>query len=280
MGTETHEEMQMHRLGRLGPFLLFIYATSVLPADVFAADQAKADPYLTPQLQKGQVFADVFSKAVEVRGEGFDPYTGRFSGTGAYKVLDPDPSKPTFDARSPAFDKPGYHAVATLADGGRDWCERGGKCDVNRQTSGPIFNPLLWGMPAGELKVGQTWQVAVTEPWEIGPPGSETVHVVSLDAADGAVTLEREGSGSGKSQDDERKLAIVVKGVKQEATVLAGAATWSGLTTIQRGLIMNDEILIRRTVTLQTDVGTFSGEETVYTLLNLMPTTGISYPAD
>jgi hypothetical protein len=269
----------MHPFVHIGPRLLLISATFVLPAAVFAADQAKTNSYLTPQLQKGQVFANVFSKAVEVRGEGFDPFTGRFSGTGAYKVLDPDPSKPSFDAKSPAFDKPDYHAIATLADGGRDWCEQGGKCDVNRQTSGPIFNPLLWGMPAGEMKVGQTWQVAVTEPWEIGPPGRETVRVVSLDAADGIVTLEREGSGSGQSQDDERKLPIVVKGAKQQATVVAGAATWSGLTTIQRGMILNDEILIRRAVTLQTAMGTFSGEETVYTLLNLMPTTGVSYPA-
>lgn len=264
----------MQRFARIGSSLLFI-----LPAAGFAADQAKTDRYLTPQLQKGQVFANVFSKAVEVQGQGFDAYTGRFSGTGAYKVLDTDPSRPTFDAKSPAFDKPSYHAIATLSDGGRNWCEQGGQCSVNRQTSGPIFNPVLWGMPTGELKVGQTWKVAVTEPWEIGPPGSETVRVVSLDPADGIVTLEREGSGSGRSQDDERKLPIVVKGAKQEATVVAGSATWSGLTTIQRGMILNDEILIRRAVTLQTAVGTFSGEETVYTLLNLMPSTGISYPA-
>lgn len=270
----------MHWLARISSWLLPVCAALVLPAAVFAADQqVTTSPYLTPQLQKGQVFANVFSKAVEVRGEGFDTYTGRFSGTGAYKVLDPDPSKPSFDAKSPAFDKADYHAIATLADGGRDWCEQSKLCSVNRQTSGPIFNPLLWGMPLGELKVGQTWQVAVTEPWEIGPEGREMVRVLSLDPADGIVTLEREGSGSGKSQDDERKLAIVVKGAKQEATVTAGPSTWSGLTTIQRGLILSDEILIRRPVTLQTAVGTFSGEETEYTLLNLMPTTGISYTA-
>ncbi|HET7175065.1 MAG TPA: hypothetical protein VFK21_03575 [Gammaproteobacteria bacterium] len=242
------------------------------------ADTGKANPYLIPQLQKGQIFANVFSKALEVRGEGFEPYSGRYSGTEAYKVLDPDPSKPTFDTRSPAFDKPDYHAIATLGDGGQDWCEQG-KCTVNRQTSGPIFNPLLWGMPDGELKLGQTWQVTVTEPWEIGPAGKETVRVVSLDPAEGIVTLERDGNGTGKSQDDERKLSITVKGKKLDATVVAGPSTWSGLTTVQHGLILNDEILIRRPVSLQTEAGTFSGEETEYTLLNLMPAMGISYSA-
>lgn len=251
---------------------------ATLFAAASAADPGKANPYLTPRLEKGQVFANVFSKALEVRGEGFDPYSGRFSGTAAYKVLDSDPSKLTFDARSPAFDKPDYHAIATLADGGQDWCEHG-RCTVNRQTSGPIFNPLLWGMPAAKLKVGQTWQVAVTEPWEIGPAGQETVRVVNLDPADGTVTLEREGSGMGKSQDDERKLPIVVKGKKLDATVTPGMSTWSGLTTVQHGLILNDEILIRRPVTLHTEAGIFSGEETEYTLLNLMPTLGISYSA-
>lgn len=268
----------MHRSTRLRVLSSCLCIGATLFAGAGAADPGKASPYLTPQLQKGQIFANVFSKALEVRGEGFEPYSGRYSGTAAYKVLDPDPSKPTFDTRSPAFDKPDYHAVATLAEGGQDWCEQG-KCTVNRQTSGPIFNPLLWGVPGSELKVGQTWQVAVTEPWEIGPAGKETVRVVSLDPAEGIVTLEREGSGTGKSQDDERKLPITVKGKKLDATVMAGPSTWSGLTTLQHGLILNDEILIRRPVTLQTEAGTFSGEETEYTLLNLMPAMGISYSA-
>jgi len=268
----------MHRFVRSYVLPTGLCIATALSIGAATADTAIANPYLTPQLHKDQVFADVFSKAVEVHGEGFDPYAGRYSGTEAYKVMDPDPSKPMFDTKSPAFDKADYHAIATLADGGQDWCEQG-KCSVNRQTSGPIFNPLLWGMPTGELKVGQTWQVKVTEPWEIGPAGSETVRVVSLDTGDGIVTLERDGSGTGTSQDDGRKLPIMVQGKKVQATVTAGASTWSGLTTIQRGLILNDEILIRRPVTLQTEAGTFSGEETVYTLLNLMPMTGFSYPA-
>lgn len=268
----------MHRSARLRVLSSCLCIVATLFAGAGAADPGKPSPYLTPQLQKNQIFANVFSKALEVRGEGFEPYSGRYSGTAAYKVLDPDPSKPTFDTRSPAFDKADYHAIATLADDGQDWCEQG-KCTVNRQTSGPIFNPLLWGIPVGELKVGQSWQVTITEAWEIGPAGKETVRVVSLDPAGGIVTLEREGSGTGKSQDDERKLPISVKGKKLDATVVAGPSTWSGLTTIQRGLILNDEILIRRPVTLQTEAGTFSGEETEYTLLNLMPAMGISYSA-
>jgi hypothetical protein len=246
---------------------------------VTAADQAKASPYLTLRLSKDQSFADVFSKTMEIRGTGFENYAGRFSGTESYKVLDPDPAKPTYDTQSPAFDKPDYHAIATLADGGQDWCEQG-KCSINRQTSGPSFNPLLWGMPTGDLKVGQTWTVSVSEPWEIGPAGSETVRVVSLDPAEGIVTLEREGSGTGKSQDDEHKLSITVKGNKLEATVVAGPSTWSGRTTIQHGLILNDEILIRRPVTLHTQAGDFAGEETEYTLLNLMPVTSVDSTAD
>jgi hypothetical protein len=269
----------MYRLVRLGSFLLPICAASVLPAAVFAADQGKVSPYLTLQLQKDQVYATVFSKAVEVRGEGFDDYTGRYSGTAAYKVLDPNPDRPVFDLRSPAFDKASYHVVLTQQDKGQQDCIEG-KCEVDRETSGLTFNPLLWGMPTGELKVGQTWEVQVTEPWEIGPQGSETVRVVSLDPATGTVTLRREGSGNGASQDDARKLPIVVKGRKLEATVTAGSSHWSGLTTIQHGIILNDDILIRRRVTLQTEAGQFTGEETEYTLLNEMPTTGIEWPDD
>ncbi|HEX4299249.1 MAG TPA: hypothetical protein VH327_00105 [Gammaproteobacteria bacterium] len=267
----------MHWLARVGSSLLPVCAALILPASVCAADETKTNPYVTLQLQKGQVYATVFSKALEVRGEGFDDYTGRYSGTAAYKVLDPNPDRPEFDLKSPAFDKATYHVMLTLLEHGRQNCIEG-KCEVDRETSGLTFNPLLWGMPAGELKVGQTWQLVVTEPWEIGPQGIETVSIVSLDPATGAATLRREGNGSGASQDDARKLSIVIKGRKLEATVTAGASHWSGLTTIQHGMILNDEILIRRSVTLQTEAGQFSAEETEYTLLNQMPTTGIEWP--
>ncbi len=246
-------------------------------ASVQGAGPDPSSGYFSLQLQKGQVYADVFSKALEVRGEGFDDYTGRYSGTAAYKVLDPNPEQPSFDLRSPAFDKATYHVVLTLQDRRQQDCIEG-KCEVDRETSGLIFNPLLWGMPTGELKVGQTWGVQVTEPWEIGPQGSETVRVVSLDPETGIITLRREGGGSGASQDDARKLPIVVKGKKLDATVTAGPSHWSGLTTIQHGMILNDEILIRRSVTLQTEAGQFTGEETEYTLLNQMPTTGVEWP--
>ena len=75
------------------------------------------------------------------------------------------------------------------------------------------------------------------------------------------------------------RVLITAKGKKLDATVAAGPSTWSGLTTVQHGLILNDEILIRRPVSLQTEAGTFSGEETEYTLLNLMPAMGVSYSA-
>jgi hypothetical protein len=249
----------------------------IVAASAQAAGPDPGSGYFTLQLQKGQAYATVFSKALEVRGEGFDDYAGRYSGTAAYRVLDPNPEQPVFDLNSPAFGKSDYHAVITLQDQLRQHC-REGKCEVDRETSGLTFSPLLWGMPTGELKVGQTWDVQVTEPWEIGPQGSETVRVVSLDPAAGIVTLRREGSGNGASQDDARKLPIVVKGQKLEATVTAGPSHWSGLTTIQHGIILNDEILIRRSVTLQTEAGQFTGEETEYTLLNQMPTTGIEWP--
>ena len=74
--------------------------------------------------------------------------------------------------------------------------------------------------------------------------------MASLDPADGIVTLERDGGGTGESQNDQRKLSITVKGKKLDATVVAGTSAWSGLTTVQRGLTLNDEILTRRPVTL------------------------------
>ncbi|HEV2212749.1 MAG TPA: hypothetical protein VGS99_05315, partial [Gammaproteobacteria bacterium] len=58
-----------------------------------------ADPagtYFQLKLQTGQRYADIFSKAISVKGQGFDEIVRRVSGTAVYQVTNPDPSKPGF----------------------------------------------------------------------------------------------------------------------------------------------------------------------------------------
>lgn len=256
-----------------------IAALSTVLAALAVGTSARADTpdtYFKLQLQTGQVLATLFSKAVEIEGTGFDDYASRYSGSAAYKVLDTNPDSPVYDEIYPALGKLQGEGTVNVRDGGDSHCVDG-KCAVDRETSGLSFIPLLWGKPPADIKAGQTWKLAVTDPWEIGPPGSETVRVVSLDPANGTVTLERHGDGSGMSEDDQRKVNITVNGSKVEATVQPGPSHWSGRTVIRQGIIQSDEILIQRTVTLVTKTGSYQGVERVYTLLNAMPTDEIGF---
>jgi hypothetical protein len=54
--------------------------------------------------------------------------------------------------------------------------------------------------------------------------------------------------------------------------VIPGTARWNGYTTIRRGVIVSDTIMVRRRVTLVSRSGDkFEGEQRSYTLLNLLP---------
>lgn len=252
---------------------------SALFATLAVSTSARADSpdaYFKLRLQQGQVFGNLFSKAVEISGTGFDDYASRYSGSAAYKVLDANPDSPVYDEKYPALGKPDGEITVVMHDAGASYCARD-KCAVNRQTSGVSFNPLLWGKPPADIKAGQTWTLDVTDPWEIGPVGKETVRVISLDPTNGTVTLERYGDGSGLSEDDQRKVNITVNGNKVEATVQPGPSHWSGHTVVRQGVIQSDEILIERPVTLVTKTGSYQGVERVYTLLNAMPIDDIDF---
>ena len=55
-----------------------------------------------------------------------------------------------------------------------------------------------------------------------------------------------------------------------EVSVTPGKARWIGYTTIQRGVIVSDVIMLQRHVTLVSRSGErFEGEQRAYTLLNL-----------
>jgi hypothetical protein len=137
-----------------------------------------------------------------------------------------------------------------------------------------MFIPLLWGPPPDNIHVGQTWKVKVDQAWEIGPAGVESVKVVSLDPTNHIAILQRDGRGTGASQDDERGLPITVNGKSGHASVEAGPSHWTGQIIIRAGIVLSDEILVERNVTLKSEFGTFSGEERVFTILSAAPPAG------
>lgn len=254
------------------------FLVSVLCPAISLAHAEPASAYLVPDLRIGERLSDVFSKAVSIQGAGFEEYVHRVSGSADYAVTGSTPAATVFDEedRYDGYPSGGVaHDVEILRNGITD-CHLG-KCTDNDETSGLIFNPLLWGKAPDMLRAGTSWTVRIGKPWEIGPAGSEQVRVIRVDPLNDAVTLARTGSGSGPSSDDQyfqrngKPVRITTTSGKTiEVTVIPGQAHWSGYTTICKGIIVSDEIMVWRHVTLLSKGGDrFEGEQRSYTLLNL-----------
>jgi hypothetical protein len=237
-----------------------------------AARAASSARFLKPDLKIGEHLTSVFSKAVDISGPGFQEMVSRTSGTGDETVTRINDGEIAFSA-TVLYDG---HAVQSgtdtrLKDGITEcWNSH---CAVNDSTSGLLFNPYLWGDIPGEVQAGSSWTATIAKPWEIGPAGTEQVRVLRLDPANGEITLVREGTGTGNSSDDLRKPEIAIttnNGRTLKVKVIPGGSRWSGYTTIRRGVIVGDEILVQRHVTLVAPDGeTFEGEQRAYTLENL-----------
>jgi hypothetical protein len=238
-----------------------------------SAKAESPDAYLGLHVHAGEHYADIFSKAISVKGAGFDDIVRRISGTASYEVVSLAPEGPMFKLTYRYDGRPAGENAYQIRDGGKTGCNAG-ECSTNSDTSGLAFNPLLWGLPPGDLRAGMTWTVKIDKPWEAGPPGTETVRVMSVDAKNKIVMLEREGSGNGTSDDDQRQLPIVVDGKSGMATIVPGPSRWSGQIAVKNGIIVSDEILVERHVKLQSTLGNFEGDEREYTLLNAMPVKG------
>lgn len=238
-----------------------------------SANAESPDVYLGLHVHAGERYADIFSKAISVKGAGFDEIVRRISGTATYDVVSSDAEGPTFKLSYRYDGRPAGENAYQIRDGGKTGCNAGA-CSTNSDTSGLAFNPLLWGLPHGELRAGMTWTIKIEKPWEAGPPGTETVRVMSVDAKNKIVMLEREGSGDGASDDDQRQLPIVVDGKSGMATIVSGPSRWSGQIAVKSGIVISDEILVERHVKLQSTLGNFEGDEREYTLLNAMPADG------
>jgi hypothetical protein len=237
-----------------------------------------AATFLHPDLKVGERLSDVFSKTVSTQGPGFKETVDRISGTADYTVAGVTAKAIVFDEddRYDGYPASGpLHNVEILRDGITN-CYAG-KCRINDQTSGVVFNPLLWGNAPDPLRAGMSWDVAIPGPWEIGPAGTEQVRVLRVDQGNGVVTLSRTGNGTGLSSDDQSRekrgkpmQITTTAGKTIEVSVIPGKASWIGYTTIRKGVIVSDVIMVQRHVTLVSKSGDrFEAEQRAYTLLNL-----------
>ncbi|HEX8777252.1 MAG TPA: hypothetical protein VF738_03975 [Rhodanobacter sp.] len=248
---------------------------SFLPAALWLFASAGAAPAtapaLTPAFRAGASFGNVFSRTIALRAPGFDEAVRRVSGTATYRVTDADAAPVQLHIDYRYDGRPAGSGAVTLPDAGATNCYDG-KCTPNTDASGLAYNPRLWGPAPATLKLGQRWTVDIATPWELGPAGRQTVTVVALDPSSHTVTLEREGNGDGAWLDEKPQLTLTRSGRSYIVTRQPGRTHWRGWTTFRDGIVLSDELVSTRPVTLTAaGLGRIEASERQYILLNAMP---------
>lgn len=255
-------------------FLPALLALLSLPATGGAATPSATAAALTPVLHAGDRFGNVFSRTIAVQATGFDDAVHRVSGTAAYRVVDAKVTPPQLRIDYLYDGRPAGSGTVALPDEGATNCYDG-RCMPNTDASGLAYNPLLWGRAPATLRVGQRWTVDIGAPWELGPAGRQTVTVVAFDPANHTVSLEREGSGDGPWLGDAPQLTLTRGNRSYQVTRQPGRAHWHGRTTFRDGIVLSDELMSVRPVSLTSaQLGRVEGVERQYILLNATPSEG------
>jgi len=234
-------------------------------------DSHKPATYLHPALAKDQIISQVFSRTISTTGAGIDPLVKRISGTGTYRVTAVGEHEDSFDAKFLYDGRPPSVGAVQIRKDGRESCWDN-QCSTATDASGLLFNPLLWGAPSGTISFGTKWHTQIALPWELGPQGEEDVTVISLDPATSTITLLRQGSGDGAFDHDAAQLKVTSKGAEYTVDVKPGHASWSGYTIFSKGIVISDELLVERALTLSSkELGSIAASQRQYILLNKMP---------
>ncbi len=231
-----------------------------LTAPLFAVTSAEAADgaaFLAPHFVQGQTYSTVFSILHSTRAQGFEELARRNGGSADYTVLASDAHGWRLRLAYRYDGRPPGEAVTVARDAGRTNCnvDATGKedCQPYLDGSGLVYNPLLWGDPPARLTPGMSWKVNIAPAWELGGVnGVERVTVVSVDSATGTVVLLREGESSGLFGEGESAQRKLTREGKEEAvTLTAGKAHWKGYTTVVKGVIFSDSLLVTRDDTVQ-----------------------------
>lgn len=230
---------------------------------------AESAVYFKLKLTKGQLLANVFARTIAINGEGFAPVIKRVSGTANYEVIDTSTDAPSF-METDCYDgiKNSSSEVKIGLNGNNEFR---GKETVNTGAGGLLYNKFIWGKIPGKLKEGDSWEVVIQSPWELGGPGRQKVTVLFLDKNHETVTLKREGYGSGFFDQDTKNVNILIANQPAvKADVIPGSCHWIGTTTFRNGVTISDELMVTRPVRLTVKGKLFDASEREYILLNRM----------
>ncbi len=227
--------------------------------------------YFLPDVHEGETYNTVFSRTISFKGESMDELVHRVSGTASTVVTKVQPDDIEMNDTYRYDGMQAGEGTDQRKDSGRINCFNG-QCQTATDGSGTFFNALLWGQPPDNIRPGVSWSIHIDVPWELGPPGEQIVTVISADPTTGTVLLKREGSGDGFFDHDLKQVSITRAGKTYKVAVAPGRARWSGQTIFRRGVVLSDELMMERPVTLSSvEFGKSSATERQYILLNAAP---------
>jgi len=252
-----------------------IFMTAILigafsTAAVFGqSKKVPSNSYFIPTFRTGEKFATIFSRTIAVTSGDFPSVVRRISGTGNYTVTDNNDQTTKFDALFVYDGRPEDRSKVSFLDSGKT-ISYNGKLLSNTDASGLSYNPRLWGTAPKEIKPGVSWETKIDSAWELGGAGSQKITVLSIDPVNHAVTLKREGDGEGALAYDEKEMDIVRNGNKIRVKITPGKTHWVGYTIFKNGIVISDELMMTRALTLSYEEQRFTAKQRQYILLNQM----------
>jgi len=221
----------------------------------------------------GDKIGNIFSRAISYKGDGFKEVVFRVSGTCVYTVLDNDPEKPLYNCNCRYDGREESNSKVKITNNGGTNIDEKGQSSEYRDASGILYNELIWGAPPAVLTPGVSWNITLSKPWELGGPGVQKVTVIATDPANQSITLQREGNSTGFFENDIKQIKIVKDGNTILMDVTPGPSHWIGYTIIKNGMVVSDELLVTRPITLTAGDVKFTADQREYMLLNQMPVT-------
>jgi hypothetical protein len=221
-------------------------------------------------VKPGDKLGNIFTRTISYKGDAFAEVVYRVGGTGIYTVVDNNPAKPVFNGVFRYDGQPESKGKVEISDSGKT-SSYNGNSSANTDGSGLLYNALIWGTPPEKIKKGDTWHVTIPQAWELGGPGTQTVTVVAIDNLNNTITLKREGTSEGFYDNDAKRIGVTKDGKQLAVDIVPGTSHWVGFTTFKNGLVMSDELLVSRPVTLTAPNVKLDAVEREYILLNAMP---------
>jgi len=256
-------------MGRL--FYILLTFALFQPGRAAHDTRVSSIPFFALKLHVGDQLGNIFSRTISYKGDSFPELALRVSGTGIYKVTNNDAENPVFEGWFRYDGRPESHYNNIKVTDRGSYMGYDAKPALNTDASGVMYNSFIWGTAPATVKTGDAWTVNIPGAWELGGPGKQTITVIDIDEKNSIIRLKREGSAEGYFDNDYKQVNITKDGAPLKMALTPGMAHWVGYTSFKNGLVISDELMVSRPVTLTAGELKYTAIQREYILLNDMP---------